>query len=75
MVNQIKQDIFKAKYNSIKLSDLKGRERTFSIMIAKKLRGLGLNTIVDNPETDINQGIIEEIAKDIVKGTFEWKNG
>ena len=75
MVNQIKQDIFKAKYNSIKLSDLKGRERTFSIMIAKKLRGLGLSTIVDNPETDINQGIIEEIAKDIVKGTFEWKNG
>jgi hypothetical protein len=75
MVNQIKQDIFKAKYNSIKLSDLKGRERTFAIMIAKKLRGLGLSAIVDDPETDINQGVIEEIAKDIVKGTFGWKNG
>ena len=75
MVNQIKQDIFKAKYNSIKLSDLKGRERTFAIMIAKKLRGLGLSTIADDPETDINQGVIEEIAKDIVKGTFGWKNG
>jgi len=75
MVNQIKQDIFKSKYNSIKLSDLKGRERTFAIMIAKKLRGLGLSAIVDDPETDINQGIIEEIAKDIVKGTFGWKNG
>jgi len=74
MVNQIKQDIFKAKYNSIKLSDLKGRERTFAIMIAKKLRGLGLSTIADDPETDINQGVIEEIAKDIVKGTFGWKN-
>ena len=75
MVNQIKQDIFKAKYNSIKLSDLKGRERTFAIMIAKKLRGLGLNAIADDPETDIQQGIIEEIAKDIVKGTWGWKNG
>ena len=74
MVNQIKQDIFKAKYNSTKLSDLKGRERTFAIMIAKKLRGLGLNVIADDPETDINQGVIEEIAKDIVKGTFGWKN-
>ena len=74
MVNQIKQDIFKAKYNSIKLSDLKGRERTFSIMIAKKLRGLGLSTIVDDPEADINQGIVEEIAKDIIRGIFEWKN-
>ena len=75
MVNQIKQDIFKAKYNSTKLSDLKGRERTFAIMIAKKLRGLGLKAIADDPEYDLNQGIIEEIAKDIVKGTFEWKNG
>jgi len=75
MINQIKQDIFKAKYNSIKLSDLKSRERTFAIMIAKKLRGLGLNTIIDDPETDIKQGIIEEIAKDIVKGKWSWKNG
>jgi len=75
MVNQIKQDIFKSKYNSIKLSDLKGRERIFAIMIAKKLRGLGLNAIVDDPGADINQGVIEEIAKDIVKGTFGWKNG
>jgi hypothetical protein len=75
MVNQIKQDIFKAKYNSIKLSDLKGRERTFAIMIAKKLRGLGLNAITDDHETDINLGVIEEIAKDIVKGRWGWKNG
>jgi hypothetical protein len=75
MVNQIKQDIFKAKYNSIKLSDLKGRERTFAIMIAKKLRGLGLSAIADDLETDIKEGVVEEIAKDIVKGTFGWKNG
>jgi len=75
MVNQIKQDIFKSKYNSINLSDLKGRERTFAIMIAKKLRGLGLNAIADDPETDVNQGIVEEIAKDIVKGRWGWKNG
>jgi hypothetical protein len=75
MINQIKQDIFKAKYNSIKLSDLKGRERTFAIMIAKKLRGLGLNAVVDDPEADVNQGALEEIAKDIVKGRFGWKNG
>jgi hypothetical protein len=75
MINQIKQDIFKAKYNSIKLSDLKGRERIFSIMIAKKLRGLGLNAIANDLETDIKEGYIEEIAKDIVKGTFGWKNG
>jgi len=75
MVNQIKQDIFKAKYNSIKLSDLKGRERTFAIMIAKKLRGLGLSAIADDPETDINQGVVEEIAKDMVKGRWGWKNG
>ena len=75
MVNQIKQEIFKAKYNSIKLSDInKSRERTFAIMIAKKLRGLGLSTIVDDPETDINQGVIEEIAKDIVLGRWGWKN-
>jgi hypothetical protein len=74
MINQIKQDIFKSKYNSTKLSDLKGRERTFAIMIAKKLRGLGLNAITDDPETDVQQGVIEEIAKDIVKGTFGWKN-
>jgi len=76
MVNQIKQEIFKAKYNSIKLSDInKSRERTFAIMIAKKLRGLGLSAIIDDPETDINQGIIEEIAKDIVLGRWGWKNG
>ena len=75
MVNQIKQEIFKAKYNSIKLSDInKSRERTFAIMIAKKLRGLELSTIVDDPEMDINQGVIEEIAKDIVLGRWGWKN-
>ncbi|MFZ8800880.1 MAG: BREX system Lon protease-like protein BrxL [Candidatus Nanopusillus sp.] len=75
MINQIKQEIFKAKYNSSKLSDLKGRSRTFAIMIAKKLRGLELNTIVDDPETDLNAGIIENVAKDLVKGTFGWKHG
>ena len=76
MVNQIKQDIFKAKYNSIKLSDIKGsRERTFAIMITKKLRGLGLNPIIDDPETDIKEGYVEEIAKDIVLGKWGWKNG
>jgi len=76
MINQIKQDIFRAKYNSIKLSDIKDtRERTYTIMVAKKLRGLGLSTIADDPEIDIQQGYLEEIAKDIVKGTFGWKNG
>ena len=75
MVNQIKQDIFKAKYNSIKLSDInKSRERTFAIMIAKKLRGLGLSIIVDDPEADVNQGTVEEIAKDIALGRWGWKN-
>ena len=74
MINQIKQDIFKAKYNSTKLSDLKGRSRTFAIMVTKKIRGLGLSTIIDDPETDIQQGYLEEIAKDIVKGTFGWKH-
>jgi hypothetical protein len=74
MVNQIKQDMFKAKYNSIKLSDInKSRERTFAIMIAKKLRGLGLNAIADDPEADIKQGVVEEIAKDIVLGRWGWK--
>jgi len=74
MINQIKQDIFKAKYNSIKLSDInKSRERTFAIMIAKKLRGLGLNAIADDPEADVNQGTVEEIAKDIVLGRWGWK--
>ena len=75
MINQIKQDIFKAKYNSTKLSDLKGRARLFAIMITKKLRGLGLHTIADDPEYDLQQGYLENIAKDIVKGTFRWKNG
>jgi hypothetical protein len=75
MVNQIKQDIFKSKYNSIKLLDLKGRERIFAIMIAKKLRGLGLKAIADDPEYDLQQGFLEEMAKNIVKGTFGWKNG
>ncbi len=27
------------------------------------------------PEYDLQQGFLEEIAKDIVKGTFGWKNG
>ncbi len=75
MINQIKQDIFKAKYNSTKLSDLRGRSRIFAIMIAKKLRGLGLSAIIDSPEDDINSGVIENIAKDLVKGTFGWKHG
>jgi len=75
MINQIKQDIFKAKYNSAKLSDLKGRLRTYAIMITKKLRGLGLNTIIDDVETDIKTGIVEEIAKDIVSGKWNWKYG
>jgi len=76
MINQIKQEIFKAKYNSIKLSDIRdARERTYAAMIAKKLRGLGLHVFADDPETDTQQGYLEEIAKDIVKGTFGWKNG
>jgi len=74
MINQIKQDIFKAKYNSTKLSDLKGRARSFAIMIAKKLRGLGLSTIADDPEADVKEGYLENIAKEIVKGTFRWKS-
>jgi hypothetical protein len=44
-------------------------------MIAKKLRGLGLNAIADDSEYDLQQGFLEEIAKDIVRGTFGWKNG
>jgi len=75
MINQIKQDIFKAKYNSVKLSDLKGRARSFAIMIVKKLRGLGFRAIADDPDYDLQQGYLENIAKEIVKGTFRWKNG
>ncbi len=44
-------------------------------MIAKKLRGLGLKAIADDPEYDLQQGFLEEMAKNIVKGTFGWKNG
>jgi hypothetical protein len=76
MINQIKYEIFKAKYNSIKLSDIRNsRLRTFAIMITKKLRGLGLNIIIDDPETDLKEGYIEEIAKDMVKGVWGWKHG
>jgi hypothetical protein len=72
MINQIKQDIFKAKYNSVKLSDLKGRARTFAVMVAKKLRGLGFKAIADDPEADLQGGYLEEIAKKLIKGTFGW---
>ncbi len=42
-------------------------------MIAKKLRGLGLNVIADDPEEDVKQGAVEEIAKDIALGRWGWK--
>jgi len=39
------------------------------------MQSLGLHTIADDPEYDLQQGYLENIAKDIVKGTFRWKNG